>query len=237
MKFLCNLQLDLSQLDSSPDSTPESRKFHQFPLGFLLHFMSLPFTNIFGTNTFQKQHLGPHTEGKKTQKLTSCWHRHFSLLTAESDKRSWWYQSNSAPVYWARDVRYATSQSYVQSFAELHFCRHHVDMSVDVELYVYAHVYGYVTRCRTSLLRHKWTCDCTCKTTSDPMTLENVTFVRVRHDISRGTLKSFSVYVLFCSMTKQQFSSIEPLLFVGLAMSFKNWNKSLWPESRKPKRR
>ncbi len=67
---------------------PKSRKFHWFTPGFLLHFVSQPFIHKIGTNVFQKQHLGLHTEEKKTEKHMSCWCCHFLLQTAESDKRS-----------------------------------------------------------------------------------------------------------------------------------------------------
>ncbi len=117
-KFSWYLQPRSKSKSTRLDSSPKSRKFHQFPLGFLLHFVSQPFIHKIGTNVFQKQLLGPRTEGKKTEKLTSCWCHHFSLLTEESDKRSRWNQSNSAPVHQAREARYVTSQSYVQSFAE-----------------------------------------------------------------------------------------------------------------------
>ncbi len=76
----CNL--DLSQLDSSP----ESCNFHRFPPGFFYHFMPLTFIDIFGTKIFQKQHLGLHTETFSARKLTCFGCRHFSLLTDKSDK-------------------------------------------------------------------------------------------------------------------------------------------------------
>ncbi len=150
MKFLCSLQLDLSRLNLSPDSTPNLARFTDF----LWVFCFISCLNPLCTKLlqmFSKNNTWDHVPREKKDRKT------YELLMPPFFTPDYRIRQ----VLTVKTVKFCASASgkrsavrYVSVLCSVvhrtTFCGHHVH--VHVQLYVYAHVYGYVTRCRTSLI-------------------------------------------------------------------------------------